>query len=278
MASACELTWWIPISDQPSPHQTELRIGRLTKAHGLKGALKVELYTDDPARRFVPGAVFQLQVPTESVWHGKTIELAELKWYNSHAVAFFKNVVDRDGAESLVKAILWVHQDAAELPEEDDAWYDHQLVGLAVVRDGATVGVVARVDHMPAQDLLAVTTDAGEVLVPFIKAFVPAVDIAAKTVTVTPPLGLFEEIPDDGISEQPAPSDDAVDAASIDTADEPSSPASVDDLLDALVVNDDSAADDSAADDGAGAGEASAGRAAAGEAAADSGAAATRTE
>ncbi|MFP7833872.1 ribosome maturation factor RimM [Marisediminicola sp. LYQ134] len=174
-----------------------MRVGRLTKAHGLKGAIKVELYTDAPERRFVPGAVFQLQVPTSSSWHGKTIELVELKWYNSHAVAFFKDVPDRDAAESLVKAILWVDQDLAESPDEEDAWYDHQLVGLAVVRDGVTIGRVTLVDHLPAQDLLHVKTESGDVLVPFVKAIVPAVDIAAGTVTVTPPPGLFEELPDE---------------------------------------------------------------------------------
>jgi 16S rRNA processing protein RimM len=174
-----------------------LRVGRLTKAHGLKGAIKVELYTDDPGRRFVPGAVFTLQVPTSSPWHGKTLELIELKWFNSHAVAFFKDVPDRSAAEKLIKAILWVDQDLDEPTDEEDAWFDHQLVGLSVLRDGVKVGVVSLVDHLPAQDLLHVTTDAGEVLVPFVKAIVPSVDIAAGTLTVTPPVGLFEELPDE---------------------------------------------------------------------------------
>ena len=49
---------------------------------------------------------------------------------------------------------------------------------------------------MPAQDLLAVSTPSGEVLVPFVKALVPSVDLAAGIVTVTPPAGLFEELPD----------------------------------------------------------------------------------
>jgi 16S rRNA processing protein RimM len=180
-----------------APNRTQLRVGRLVKAHGLKGALKVELYTDDPARRFTPGATFTLQVPTTSAWHGKSLELIELRWYNTHAVAFFKDVLDRTAAESLVKAILWVEQDAAELPVEEDAWYDHQLVGLAVIRDGVRIGIVSRIDHLPAQDLLTVKTDAGDVLVPFVKAIVPSVDIKAGTMTVTPPPGLFEQLPDD---------------------------------------------------------------------------------
>ena len=184
-------------------NRTQLRVGRLTKAHGLKGAIKLELFTDEPERRFVPGAVFTLQVPSESPWHGKTIELVELRWYNGHPVGFFKDVPDRSAAETLIKAILWVEQDVSELPTEDDAWYDHQLVGLAVVRDGVHVGTVSRVDHMPAQDLLVVKTGEDEVLVPFVKAIVPAVDITAGIVTVTPPVGLFEEAPDDAEPETP---------------------------------------------------------------------------
>lgn len=178
----------------PQPANTQLRVGRLTKAHGLKGAIKIELYTDAPERRFVPGAVFSLQVPETSPWHGKTLELGELKWYNSHPVAFFKDISDREAAESLIKAILWIDQDLAESSDEEDAWFDHQLVGLRVLRDGVEVGTVSQIDHFPAQDLLTVATSSGDVLVPFVKAIVASVDIEAGTLTVTPPLGLFEEI------------------------------------------------------------------------------------
>lgn len=175
------------------PSHTQLRVGRLTKAHGLKGAIKIELYTDAPDRRFVPGAVFSLQVPEDSPWHGRTLELAELKWYNNHPVAFFKDVLDRSAAESLIKAILWVDHDDSTAPAEEDAWFDHQLVGLSVIRDGARIGEVTQIDHFPAQDLLTVKTEQGEVLVPFVKAIVATVDIDAGTLTVTPPAGLFEE-------------------------------------------------------------------------------------
>lgn len=180
----------------PRPGTTQLRVGRLLKAHGLKGALKVELYTDEPEKRFVPGAVFSLQVPTSSPWHGKTLELAEFRWYNTQPVAFFTGVADRSTAETLVKAILWVDKPTAELPDEQDAWYDHQLVGLRAIRDGVDVGRVARVDHLPAQDLLAIDTGETEVLVPFVAAIVPFVDLAAGTLTITPPPGLFEDSPE----------------------------------------------------------------------------------
>jgi 16S rRNA processing protein RimM len=195
------------VSDAPG---TQLRVGRLTKAHGLKGAIKLELYTDDPERRFVPGAEFSLQVPDTSPWHGKRLKLRELRWYNGHPVGFFEGVDDRSAAETLAKAILWVEHSEQEAPEPD-AWYDHQLIGLTVLRDGEKVGQVTHVDHFPAQDLLIVKTKGREVMVPFVSAIVPEVDLAAGTLTVTPPPGLFEELaePDDAEQGASGASDEA---------------------------------------------------------------------
>ena len=192
MAKRSVSTWWTPISSK-----TKLRVGRLLKAHGLKGAIKLELYTDSPKERFVPGAVLELQVPESSPWFGKTVTVAELRWYNQSPVIFLEGISDRTAAETLIKAILIVDAEVSALPTEPDAWYDHQLVGLRVLRDGVEVGKVIRVDHLPAQDLLAVETATGEVLVPFIKLFVPVVDIAKGELQVTPPGGLFETLEND---------------------------------------------------------------------------------
>jgi 16S rRNA processing protein RimM len=189
MARASELTWWIQISNS-----TKLRVGRLLKAHGLKGAIKLELYTDSPNERFQKGAVLELQVPDTSPWFGKTITVSELKWFNSSPVLFLEGVSDRTAAESLIKAILLVEQPLDVSPTESDAWYDHQLVGLKVFRDGAEIGEIARVDHLPAQDLLAIKLSEREVLLPFVSKFVPKVDVEAGLIEITPPGGLFEEI------------------------------------------------------------------------------------
>lgn len=186
------------------PAKNQLRVGRLVKAHGLKGALKLELYTDDPDGRFTPGATFTLQVPEHSQWHGKTITVREFRWMNQHPVVFFEGVDDRNAADTLVRAILWIDQDE-DAPAEPDAWYDHQLVGLDVVRDGVVVGKVARVDHFPAQDLLVVRAGEDEVLVPFVSAIVPEVDIEGGRVVVTPPAGLFEELPEPETPEAETP-------------------------------------------------------------------------
>lgn len=198
-------------TDRPSG-RNQLRVGRLVKAHGLKGALKLELYTDDPAGRFVPGAEFTLQVPEASEWHGKSITVREHRVMNGSSVVFFEGVEDRTAAEGLVKAILWIDQDDATEEPEDDAWYDHQLTGLDVVRDDVVVGRVIRVEHLPAQDLLIVRPAAGsgsEIMVPFVSAIVPTVDVAAGRIVVTPPAGLFEELVDEDAPDEEAPVADA---------------------------------------------------------------------
>ena len=201
-----------PANPVPPPGKTQLRVGRLVKAHGLKGAIKLELYTDDPDGRFVPGATFTLQVPESSPWHGKPLTVREFRWMNSHPVAFFEGVEDRDTAEGLIRAILWIDEDTQAASAEEDAWFDHQLVGLDVVRDDVVIGRVARVEHMPAQDLLIVRVGDDEVLVPFVKAIVPEVDVPAGRLVVTPPAGLFEELSDEpatGAPVEAAPADDA---------------------------------------------------------------------
>lgn len=181
----------------PRPERVELRVARLVRAHGLKGGIKLELYTDDPELRFTPGSEFSLQVPTDSPWRGKKITLESIREINSSPVAFFEGIEDRDAAESIVRAILWIEHDPEVTPRENNAWFDHELVGLDVVREGVTVGTIARLEHFPAQDLLVVDTPSGEVLVPFVEAFVPQVDIAARQVLITPPGGLFEALDGD---------------------------------------------------------------------------------
>lgn len=192
--------------------RNQLRVGRLVKAHGLKGALKLELYTDNPERRFVPGAEFTLQVPEASPWHGKTVTVREYRVMNGNPVVFLDDVDDRTAAEGLVRAILWIDQDVTEV--EENAWFDGQLVGLDVVRDDVVVGKVARIEHFPAQDLLIVRVGETEVMVPFVEAIVPTVDVAAGRVIVTPPAGLFEELPDAEDDEDAA--DEGADGTSVE--------------------------------------------------------------
>lgn len=160
-----------------------LVVGRLGRPVGLRGELTVEARTDDAARRFVVGESF-----VTSPDRGPLVVIGARR--QKHWVLAFAGVEDRPSAEALrdVRLLLDV---SGEQPEAD-TWFPHQLIGLEVVDpSGAPLGTVLRVDPGAAQDLLAVATVHGEVLVPFVTALVPTVDVAGRRVVVDPPGGMF---------------------------------------------------------------------------------------
>jgi 16S rRNA processing protein RimM len=166
-------------------------VGRVGRAHGIHGLVSVDVRTDEPERRLAPGAVLL----TDPEARGP-LTIVEARVHSGRLLLQFEGVEDRTQAEALRGTDLVVEIDPAELPEDDDEWYDHQLVGLtAVGLDGTAYGSVTEVVHLPMQDLLAVRTQTGtEVLVPFVSAFVPEVDVTAGRVVLDPPGGLFEEV------------------------------------------------------------------------------------
>lgn len=165
----------------------EVLVGRVGRAHGVRGEVSVDVRTDDPERRFAAGSVLALS------GEPATLTVAAARQHHGRLLVRFEGVTDRAGAEALRGRLLVV--DAASAGETgEDEWWDHQLVGLAVEStDGSRLGVVADVLHPPGGDLIAVTLpEGGEALVPFLSAFVPVVDIAGGRLVVEPPAGLLE--------------------------------------------------------------------------------------
>lgn len=146
--------------------------------------MTIEVRTDAPELRFVAGAVLGSERGPMAV--------SAAVWHSGRLLLRFEGVADRSGAEALRGLELRIP--AEERGEAgEDAWWDEDLVGLRVLAaDGAPLGVVADVVHS-AQDLLAVTTvDGREVLVPFVAAIVPRVDVAGGRIVVDAPPGLLD--------------------------------------------------------------------------------------
>ena len=166
-----------------------LVVGRIGKAHGLRGEVTVEVRTDDPDLRFAPGAVLE----TDPARRGP-LTVASGRVQGGRLVLRFEGVEDRTAAEGLRNTMLIVEADPDELPDDPDEFYDHQLVGLRVVTvDGRDVGTVMEMLHLPTQDVFVVTrADGREALIPFVEEIVPDVDLDEQTVLVDPPEGLLE--------------------------------------------------------------------------------------
>ncbi|HEX6446697.1 MAG TPA: ribosome maturation factor RimM [Streptosporangiales bacterium] len=167
-------------------------VGRVLRAHGLRGDVLVDPSTDEPTRRFASGARVGLR-DAEGADRGAA-EVVTGTPHGRYWRVRFRGVDDRDAAEQLRGCGLYV--DTAELPRsaDPDDFHDADLIGLAVVTvDGRPVGEVSDVLH-PAQDVLVVDRpDAPPAYVPFVRALVPAVDVAGGRLVVDPPPGLLEE-------------------------------------------------------------------------------------
>ena len=163
----------------------ELMIGRVIKSHGVKGEVVVEPTTDEPEVRFAIGKV--LHGTQGKKEHALTVKA--VRSHKGRLLILFEEVRDRTAADSLRGTKFR----AAPLESDDGGFYDHELEGLRVVLGGKGIGDVSGVIHGGSQDLLEVKLDNGtEVLVPFVHAIVPEVDLAAGTCTIDPPEGLLD--------------------------------------------------------------------------------------
>ncbi|WP_417218630.1 ribosome maturation factor RimM [Arthrobacter sp.] len=163
-----------------------LQVARIGKPHGIRGEVTVQLMTDDPGARFEPGTVFDVEAgPLKAL----TVEGA--RWNKEILLVAFEEVADRNAAETVRGARLFIETEDLE-EDDDDTWYEHELTGLVVHVGDTVVGKVTGLRTNAAQDLLIVEdTDGEEVLVPFVEAIVPEVDIAGGHILLTPPAGLF---------------------------------------------------------------------------------------
>ncbi|MFI1798625.1 ribosome maturation factor RimM [Streptomyces sp. NPDC020379] len=167
----------------------QLVVGRIGRAHGIKGEVTVEVRTDDPELRLGPGAV----LATDPAGVGPlTIETGRV--HSGRLLLRFAGVKDRTGAEALRNTLLIADVDPEETPEDPEEFYDHQLMDLDVVTaDGTVIGRITEIAHLPSQDLFIVERpDGGEVMIPFVSEIVTEIDLDAQRALVEPPRGLID--------------------------------------------------------------------------------------
>jgi 16S rRNA processing protein RimM len=175
-------------------------VGRIGKPHGIRGEVSVESRTDEPDKRFAVGAVLATETPRGSAPHGpgrpSRLTVKSVRWHQGRPLVTFTEIHDRNAAEAARGLVLVAEVPEDEVPEDPEEFYDHQLIGLHVVTTGGdAVGEVGSVVHGAAQDLLVVNAaDGREVLVPFVAALVPEVDLAGRRVVVADRPGLLTEL------------------------------------------------------------------------------------
>ncbi|MEV7455693.1 ribosome maturation factor RimM [Arthrobacter sp. KFRI-F3372] len=165
----------------------QLQVARIGKPHGIRGEVTVQVLTDAPGDRFVPGTEFVVEPASAG-----PLTVNSARWNKDILLLGFDEIGTRNEAETLRGAKLFIETE--ELDEDDDeGWYEHELVGLEARIGSRVVGKVTALNTMPVQDLLMVTTPEGkEILIPFVEQIVPEVNVDGGFILLTPPDGLFE--------------------------------------------------------------------------------------
>ncbi|MGB3867422.1 MAG: ribosome maturation factor RimM [Xanthobacteraceae bacterium] len=165
-------------------------IARIGAAHGVRGAVKLWTFTEDPLAVLDYG-------PLSTGDGARRFEIAEARQAKGHLVATLKGVTTRNDAEALNGLELYVSRE--KLPPAGDGEYYHaDLIGLAAVStDGGQLGRVVAVHNFGAGDVIEIAPPKGAtLLLPFTEAVVPDVDLAAGRVVIDPPGEIEGDAPD----------------------------------------------------------------------------------
>lgn len=163
-------------------------VGRIARAHGIKGQVIVNLETDFPETRFRPGA----EVFVNRGGRIESLTMTTVRFHRERPVIALRGVEDMSAASALAGSELRVPVDwLAPLPE--GMFYHHDLVGCRVeTRAGDRIGIVSAVEGDRGGSRLVIETPAGEVLVPLAADICATIDPAHKRIVIVPPAGLLE--------------------------------------------------------------------------------------
>lgn len=147
----------------------------------MRGEVTVEIRTDDPDARFEIGSMLQTDPANKG-----PLKIRDARFHNGTLLLNFEGFADRNSVETLRNVLLLAEVDPRQVNTSEDDFHISQIVGCSVVDEaGVNLGTVKDVLNLPAQDTLVIESNGKEILVPFVRTFVPTVDIERKLIRVS---------------------------------------------------------------------------------------------
>ncbi|MEE0434077.1 MAG: ribosome maturation factor RimM [Peptococcaceae bacterium] len=164
------------------------RIGKILNAHGVRGELKVEPLTDDPARYTVLEQVYI----EDRKKHYTLYDVESVRFHKEQVLVKLKGIDDMDAAKAVKHLHLAINK-SDRMPLEEGAYYIDDLIGLEVYEDERKLGVLKEVLQPGANDVYVVDSPIyPELLIPALKTVIVNVDLAAGRMDVKLPKGLVD--------------------------------------------------------------------------------------
>lgn len=171
-----------------------IAVGLIRRPHGLHGEVQVDILTDHPEARFKPGGTVWIAGPdlARSEPPGP-VTIDTVRSHDRRLLIRFGGAADRDDAAALSGLSVYVPTTDAVPLDEDDSYYPHDLIGLAVVTtDGVPVGRVVDLMNAGASDILVVRGER-QVLVPMIGDVIESIDVEGGRIVIVALAGLLDE-------------------------------------------------------------------------------------
>lgn len=166
-------------------------IGRIARAHGIRGQVIVNIDTDFPSERFEPGAELMLKREVRDA-EPEPITITTMRLHQGRPVIGIDGIGDMNAAMALVGAEIRIPREQL-MPLPAGMFYWHDLIGCRVdTESGMTVGTVTRVERTTGHSHLVVDAASSEVLIPLVAAICTTVDPRHKRIVIDPPDGLLD--------------------------------------------------------------------------------------
>src|ERR1700686_2726161 len=170
---------------------SQICVARIGAAHGVRGAVKLWTFTEDPwaLKRYGP------LVTKDGARQFEVTSAREAKGY---LVATLKGIATREDAERLNGVELYMARDKLSATDEDE-YYHAALIGLAAVNPAnEPLGRVIAIHNFGAGDIIEIAPPSGStMLLPFTNAVVPSVDLAGGRVVIELPAEIEGDTPPD---------------------------------------------------------------------------------
>lgn len=176
---------------------SQICVARIGAAHGVRGAVKLWTFTEDPLAVKHYG-------PLLTKDGARQFEVTHAREAKGHLVATLKGIATREEAERLNGLELYIARE--KLPETDgDEYYHADLIGLnAVNAANEPLGRVVAIHNFGAGDIIEIAPPEGAtMLLPFTNAVVPTVDLAGERVVVELPAVIEGDTPEDADTAPP---------------------------------------------------------------------------
>jgi len=164
-------------------------VGRITRTHGIRGAVKINPYGESLAVQPAGGKVY---LRAQAAMEARELTIESLRPQGNLFIAKLAEITTMEDAEAVRGEEVFLPEESIP-PASEGEYYHYQLIGLVVeAKDGAEIGVLRGIIETRGSDVYSIDCGGREILIPAVEGIVCEVDLERGRITIDPPEGLMD--------------------------------------------------------------------------------------